>query len=97
MIFVLALFSLPGTPVYDGVRLFLMVFPIWAIWVGIGTSGFAVGDHYSPVRDRTILTRSEARKKGTGSEPTSENPAKDAGREVPVPFFRGPRRHSGWR
>ena len=36
MIFVLALFSLPGTPVYDGVRLFLMVFPIWAIWVGIG-------------------------------------------------------------
>jgi hypothetical protein len=34
--FVLLVFSWPGTPVYDGVRLFLMVFPLWAIWVGIG-------------------------------------------------------------
>ena len=36
MLFVLLVFSLPGTPVYDGVRLFLMVFPLWAVWVGIG-------------------------------------------------------------
>ena len=36
MLFVLLIFSLPGTPVYDGVRLFLMVFPLWAVWVGIG-------------------------------------------------------------
>ena len=29
-------FSWPGTPVYDGVRLFLMVFPVWAIAAGLG-------------------------------------------------------------
>jgi 4-amino-4-deoxy-L-arabinose transferase-like glycosyltransferase len=34
--FVLLVFSWPGTPVYDGERLFLMVFPLWAVWVGIG-------------------------------------------------------------
>jgi len=34
--FVLLIFSWPGTPVYDGVRLFLMVFPFWAFWVGVG-------------------------------------------------------------
>ncbi len=32
----LATFAWPGTPVYDGVRLFLMAFPLWAIFVGIG-------------------------------------------------------------
>jgi hypothetical protein len=34
--FVLLVFLWPGVPVYDGVRLFLMVFPLWAIFVGIG-------------------------------------------------------------
>ncbi|MCR4414876.1 MAG: glycosyltransferase family 39 protein [Thermoguttaceae bacterium] len=34
--FVLAVFSFPGTPVYDGERLFLMAFPLWAVFVGIG-------------------------------------------------------------
>ena len=34
--FLLLVFSWPGTPVYDGTRLFLMVFPLWAISVGIG-------------------------------------------------------------
>jgi hypothetical protein len=38
LLFVLLVFSLPGVPVYDGVRLFLMAFPLWAIWVGIGAS-----------------------------------------------------------
>lgn len=33
---VLLVFAWPGTPVYDGVRLFLMVFPLWAIFVGLG-------------------------------------------------------------
>jgi 4-amino-4-deoxy-L-arabinose transferase-like glycosyltransferase len=33
---VLVVFSLPGVPVYDGVRLFLMAFPLWAIWAGVG-------------------------------------------------------------
>ena len=40
MFFVLFVFSWPGTPVYDGERLFLMVFPLWAIWVGIGAKWF---------------------------------------------------------
>ena len=34
--FPLLLFSLPGIVVYDGVRLFLMVFPFWAISAGRG-------------------------------------------------------------
>lgn len=33
----LVLFSLPGVAVYDGVRLFLVAFPGWAIFAGIGT------------------------------------------------------------
>ena len=36
MTFLLLVFSWPGTPVYDGARLFLMVFPLAAIWVGVG-------------------------------------------------------------
>jgi hypothetical protein len=38
LLWVLAVFSWPGTPVYDGVRLFLMVFPLWAICVGAGAA-----------------------------------------------------------
>jgi 4-amino-4-deoxy-L-arabinose transferase-like glycosyltransferase len=34
--FLLLVFAWPGTPVYDGARLFLMVFPLWAISVGMG-------------------------------------------------------------
>ena len=33
---VMVVFSWPGTPVYDGVRLFLMVFPLAAVAVGVG-------------------------------------------------------------
>ncbi|NUQ62817.1 MAG: hypothetical protein HUU20_10030 [Pirellulales bacterium] len=36
LVFVLVTFMLPGAPVYDGVRLFLMTFPLWAVFVGIG-------------------------------------------------------------
>jgi hypothetical protein len=36
ILFILLVFSWHGVPVYDGVRLFLMVFPLWAIFVGIG-------------------------------------------------------------
>jgi len=36
LLFMLLVFAWPGTPVYDGVRLFLMVFPLWAILVGAG-------------------------------------------------------------
>jgi hypothetical protein len=36
VLFPLALFSWPGVAVYDGERLFLMVFPLWAIVAGCG-------------------------------------------------------------
>ena len=36
LLFVLLVFCLPGTPVYDGARLFLMAFPLWAMLVGAG-------------------------------------------------------------
>jgi hypothetical protein len=34
--FVLAFFALPGITVYDGARLFLVVFPLWAVMIGKG-------------------------------------------------------------
>lgn len=36
--FLLAVFAWPGVPVYDGARLFLMVFPLWAIAIGVGAN-----------------------------------------------------------
>ncbi len=36
IVFPLLLFSLPGVAVYDGARLFLVVFPLWAILIGRG-------------------------------------------------------------
>ncbi len=35
-VFFLAVFAWPGVPVYDGVRLFLPVFPLWAVFAGVG-------------------------------------------------------------
>jgi len=37
LVWLLAVFSLPGVPIYDGVRLILLAFPLWAVFVGIGT------------------------------------------------------------
>ena len=39
--FPLLLFAVPGVAVYDGTRLFLVVFPLWAILVGRGTTELA--------------------------------------------------------
>jgi len=50
---VLAVFSLPGVPVYDGVRLFLMAFPLWAIWVGVGAK-WLVERHWLPALSRRL-------------------------------------------
>jgi 4-amino-4-deoxy-L-arabinose transferase-like glycosyltransferase len=36
--FPLVVFSVPGVPVYDGVRLLLMAFPAWSIFVGRGAA-----------------------------------------------------------
>ncbi len=36
LLFPLILFSLPGVAVYDGVRLFLVLFPLWGIFIGKG-------------------------------------------------------------
>lgn len=41
MIWPLLIFSLPGTPVYDGARLFLVVFSLWAIFAGRGAQSLA--------------------------------------------------------
>jgi hypothetical protein len=38
MLFPLLLFSIPRIAVYDGARLFLVVFPLWAIFIGRGGS-----------------------------------------------------------
>lgn len=38
LVWLLSVFSWPGTPVYDGVRLFLPVFPLWAVAVGVGAA-----------------------------------------------------------
>jgi 4-amino-4-deoxy-L-arabinose transferase-like glycosyltransferase len=40
-LFPLVLFSSPRVPVYDGTRLFLMVFPLWALLIGLGTATIA--------------------------------------------------------
>jgi len=49
----LLVFSWPGTPVYDGARLFLMVFPLWAVSVGVGARWLV--DHAAWLRvPRTI-------------------------------------------
>ncbi|HVW02685.1 MAG TPA: glycosyltransferase family 39 protein [Planctomycetaceae bacterium] len=36
LLFTLCVFSVPGVAVYDGVRLFVYVFPLWGIFAGIG-------------------------------------------------------------
>ena len=38
LVFPLVVFALPGTAVYDGERLFLTVFPLWAIFIGRGAA-----------------------------------------------------------
>lgn len=38
MLFLLILFSIPRVAVYDGERLFLMVFPLWALFAGRGVN-----------------------------------------------------------
>lgn len=39
ILFVLTFFALPGITVYDGARLFLVVYPLWAILAGAGAQG----------------------------------------------------------
>ena len=56
LVFVLLLFACPGTPVYDGVRLFLMVFPLWAIAVGIGAKWLVEHQVWRSVPARVRLT-----------------------------------------
>jgi len=36
LVFPLVVFSIPGVAVYDGERLFLQVFPLWALFIGRG-------------------------------------------------------------
>lgn len=41
ILFPLIVFSVPGVAVYDGERLFLMVFPLWGLFVGRGVNQLA--------------------------------------------------------
>ncbi|MEK6260054.1 MAG: phospholipid carrier-dependent glycosyltransferase [Planctomycetota bacterium] len=43
-VFPLIVFALPGVAVYDGERLFLTVFPLWAIFVGRGAARWFAAD-----------------------------------------------------
>lgn len=52
---VLAAFSWPGVPVYDGVRLFLMAFPLWAVWAGMGANWLVEHPAMPWLRRRTRL------------------------------------------
>lgn len=54
----LFVFSLPGTPVYDGARLFLVVFPFWAVFAGQGGQvAFRwLATHVSAVKARWCLS-----------------------------------------
>ncbi len=57
LVFVLAVFCLPGTPVYDGERLFLMAFPLWATAVGVGAKRL---HEVAPLRAWPVPTRTAA-------------------------------------
>ncbi len=50
-------------------------------------------DDFLPVRQSEAGTPDSPLKKETGSEPTSEEPAKNNGREAPVPLFQQPGNH----
>ena len=57
LVFPPIVFSLPGVTVYDGTRLFLVVFPLWAIFIGRG--GAAIFDRlrnrFRPHRAAVVL------------------------------------------
>lgn len=51
VVFVLVFFTLPNIAVYDGVRLFLIVYPLWACLAGVGAA--AIWNQYGPrLRER---------------------------------------------
>lgn len=52
MAFMLLVFSMPRVPVYDGVRLFLMAFPLWAAAVGVGANWLAEHQAWGAVGPR---------------------------------------------
>jgi hypothetical protein len=54
ILFVLLFFALPGITVYDGARLFLVAFPLWAIAAGAGTQ--VCVDYLAPHCPRRIAT-----------------------------------------
>ncbi len=56
--FVLSFFALPGIRVYDGERLFLVVFPLWAVLIGRGAQSLL--DRVTPSRHTPTRSVSEA-------------------------------------
>lgn len=57
-VFPLVLFALPGIAVYDGVRLFLVAFPLWALMIGRGAGWLTavVRRRYSSAVAGSVLT-----------------------------------------
>jgi hypothetical protein len=51
----LAVFMGPKTPVYDGVRLFLMAYPLWAVFVGMGVQWIVDLPRWPSVSRRTRI------------------------------------------
>lgn len=49
LLFALMFFALPGITVYDGDRLFLVVFPLWSVLVGAGASTLQSGSAASRI------------------------------------------------
>ncbi len=66
--FVLGVFCWPGTPVYDGVRLFLLVFPLWAMAVGLGAKWLVERGHWAfvPRPWRAVAVGTLVALQGTG-------------------------------
>jgi hypothetical protein len=60
LLFVLATFISPGTPVYDGIRLFLMVFPLWAVFVGYGAKWLVDFELGEAAKRQSPLDRAES-------------------------------------
>ena len=53
ILFPLVVFMIPGVAVYDGERLFLMVFPLWALFIGRGANW--VAERWGSLRPQWLL------------------------------------------
>ena len=62
LLFLLLVFSWPGVPVYDGERLFLAAYPLWACFVGLGAQRLVEGSHTNGLSQAGATAVSAVRK-----------------------------------